>query len=446
MDEPQRLDTQVLATKLLAPRAPRALIGRSRLDALLRLGLEKQLTLIAAPAGFGKTTLLATWLASLSEKQKANDQGQNESTESELLPFTFYLLPSPVRVAWVSLDAGDNNPHRFWLHVFTAIERGLPGAAQAALAMLGGGAPQITDALTSLINALATEEAPCILVLDDYHVIVEPQIHTALAFLLDHQPPQLRLFIATRAMPPLPLARLRASAAIQELREEQLRCTAEEAMAFLTDVMGIQLPNATLASIAARTEGWLVGLQLIGLWLQQRSDTDRILEELRGSHRYILDYVTEQVLDQQHAPMRRFLLCTSILEQFSADLCDAVLGIEPNVVIPEAGVVPLASDLHPAASSQEMLETLERANLFVVALDGQRRWYRYHALFAEALRYHLEQEDAALAPTLHVRASRWYAAQGRRYEAMQHALLSRDWEWARRSCPGCDELLILTAW
>lgn len=392
MDEPQPLEDLVLATKLLVPRVPRALVARPRLHALLRQGLARQLTVVAAPAGFGKTTLLA----SLVESSRQPDSS---------------FITHPSSFAWVSLDQADNNPTRFWRHVFAALERQLPGVAGAALAAIARDAPP-SDALAALINALAALEGRCALVLDDYHLISAPQIHAALGFLLDHQPPQLHLIIATRATPPLPLARLRASAAVCELGEAQLRCTADEATAFLRDVMGLQLPAGTLSTIAERTEGWLVGLQLIGLWLQQRADTDQLLDELRGSHRYILDYVTEQVLDQQPAAVRRFLLHTALLDQLSAELCAAVVG---NLTLPGA---------------QELLETLEQRSLFVVALDGQRRWYRYHALFAEALRHRLAQDDAALVPLLHGRASRWYAARDRRYEAIQHALLAQEWAWA----------------
>jgi LuxR family maltose regulon positive regulatory protein len=409
MNEPPGLENQVLATKLMVPRMPRALVERPRLDALLDLGCaKKSLTLVSAPAGFGKTTMLAHWV-----QRQAAPFGEKAATMDG--PPTTQALHSDVVVAWVSLDPGDNNPRRFWLHLFSALERQLPGHVQSALPLLDHNPDFPINALTVVINALAAQNARCILVLDDYHVISEPQIQAALAFLIEHQPPQLHLIIATRTTPQLPLARLRANAAIQELREEHLRCTSDEATAFFTEVMGIQLAPATLKTIAERTEGWLVGLQLIGIWLQQHVDTERILTELRGSHRYILDYVTEQVLDQQTAPVRRFLLCTSILDQLSADLC--------------AAVIDQTIDENESPSPQEMLELLERANVFVVALDGQRQWYRYHALFAEALRYRLEQEDSNLAQTLHWRASRWYAERDQGYEAIQHALLSRNWDW-----------------
>lgn len=384
----------LLATKLLTPRPVRASIGRPRLEGLLDEGLAKRLTLVAAPAGFGKTTLLAAWAAS--------------------------LPPTGPAVAWVSLDTDDNDPLRFWAHVLTALERQLPGSARQALARLQSAeGPPLREALTLTINALAESERACALILDDYHMVAEPSIHAALGFLLEGLPRQLHVTLATRGAPPLPLAKLRASAAIQELDAAALRCTADEAAAFLGDVMGLRLAPELLATVVARTEGWLVGLQLIGLWLQ-RGGSAGALAGLGGSQRSIRDYFSEQVLAQRPEPLRRFLLATSILDELCADLCAAVLD-EP--------AAPVAQG-RPHQGVQELLETIERENLFVVALDGEGLWYRYHALFAEAMRFQLERADPEVAPTLHLRASRWYAASGRPYEAMRHALQARAWAWA----------------
>ncbi len=372
----------LVATKFFVPAPSHALISRPRLTDLLNEGFIHKLTLISAPAGFGKTTLVASWVRSL-----PRDQAQ---------------------VAWVSLDSRDNDPVRFWMAVLTALEQRAPGHFHQALALLHAQpTPALEYVLSTLINILIETETPWVLLLDDYHVISEPAIHAQLSYLLEYQPPSMHLLLLSRSDPPLSLPRLRARGQILEVHTEQLRTTLEETAAFLADVMGIELPAAVLKELAARTEGWLIGLQLVGLSLRRSADPAAMLEEVRGSQRYILDYLVEEVLQQQPASVQRFMLRTSILEQLCAPLCDAVTG-EPN--------------------SQQILEELERANVFVVPLDGRRQWYRYHALIAEALRYRLEQQHADEVDGLHVRASTWYVEQGNTFEAVQHALLAHTWQ------------------
>ncbi len=248
--------------------------------------------------------------------------------------------------------------------------------------------PPLKFLLTQLINLLAALTRHLVLILDDYHLITEEQVHTTLASLVERQLPPLHLILATRADPPLPLPLLRARQQVWEIRTEQLRCTQEETRAFFQHVVGLQLPDQMLQEVSARTEGWLVGLQLFGLSLPEQVDPLTLLQQVSGEHSYILDYLTEVVLQKQPPEVQRFLLCTSILQRLSASLCDAVME---------------------QTNSQAMLEYLERANLFVVSLDDKRQWYRYHALFAQALSYQLEQSYANLVPILHYRASRGMA-------------------------------------
>lgn len=371
----------LVATKFLVPTPAHALIARPRLTALLNQGSKQKLTLVSAPAGFGKTTLVSTWVRSLPE-----DQAQ---------------------VAWVSLDGGDNDPVRFWTVVLNALDQCASGRFHHALALLHASpAPALEYILTMLINRLSQTTTPWVLLLDDYHMISDPAVHAQLSFLLERQPPPLHLILLSRSDPPLNLARLRARGQILEVRTEQLRCTQEETRAFLAEVMKIDPPEAVLQEITARTEGWLAGLQLVGHLLQRSADPAEMLEEVRGSQRYILDYLIEEVLEQQSAPVQTFLLRTSILENLCAPLCDAVTG---------------------QTDSQQLLEELERANVFVVPLDGHRHWYRYHTLFAEALRSRLELQQTDEIDRLHARASAWYAEQGNIHEAVQHALEAHAW-------------------
>ena len=384
MDESPLFHDQLLATKFFIPSSSHALIPRPRLIELLNTSLECPLTLVSAPAGFGKTTLLSTWVQS--------------------------LPPERPRIAWVSLDEGDNEPVLFWMYVLTALGSQQPGLCMQLVTYLQTQqAPPLRSVLQTLINRLAEQSEQFLLILDDYHLVTEQAVHTSLTYLVEHLPPQLHLILATRADPPLPISLLRARGHLLEVRTDQLRCNPDEVMAFLKKSARIQLSQDMVEEVATRTEGWLVGLQLLGLSLQGHADPGDLLEEVSGSQRYIFDYLIEEVFQSQSASVQTFLLYTSILKRLSAPLCDAILQ---------------------QSGSQQMLEQLERANLFVVSLDTQRRWYRYHALFTEALRHRLEQTQPAFVPILHHRASQWYAQHGRLNEAISHAITAQEWQWA----------------
>ncbi len=369
-----------LSTKLHVPRPRAQLVQRSHLVRRLQQGVEGALTLVSAPAGFGKTTLLAQWLAE-----------------------------SGMPVAWLSLEPEDNEPTRFLSYVIAALQTLDPHLGTTALALLQTPQPApLETVLIMLTNDLTSrEEGNFVLVLDDYHVIEAEPIHRAIAFLLEHLPPQMHLMLATRADPPLPLAGLRARGHLTEVRAAELRFTTEEASTFLHTVMGLSLPPQVIDALESRTEGWIAGLQLAALSLQDRADVSSFLAAFSGSHRFVLDYLSEEVLSRQPAQVQSFLLSTSILERLTGPLCDAVREQE---------------------GSQAMLERLERANLFVVSLDDERRWYRYHQLFAEVLRSHLQRGEPALVPELHRRASVWYEQHALVVEAVQHASASADVE------------------
>jgi LuxR family maltose regulon positive regulatory protein len=344
--------------------------------------MESALTLISAPAGFGKTTLLAQWLAE-----------------------------SGTPVAWLSLDPDDNEPIRFFSYVLAALQTLRPQLGTTARALLQT-SPGVTleRVLALLINDILERVTdPFALVLDDYHVIETETIHRGVGFLLEHLPPPMHLVIATRADPPLPLIRLRARGQLIEVRATDLRFDLDEARLFLQAVMRLNLPPEALVALEQRTEGWIAGLQLAALSLQGRSDVAAFLHAFTGSHRFILDYLTEEVFSRQPHEVRSFLLATSILERLSGPLCDAVTGQQ---------------------GGQSRLAALEQAKLFVVALDDEQRWYRYHHLFAEVLRTRLQQNDPSLVPHLHSRASHWYEQQGLFAEAVQRAFAAADIEHA----------------
>jgi LuxR family transcriptional regulator, maltose regulon positive regulatory protein len=384
MNESTLLQDQLLATKLLIPSQTHTLIPRPRLNAQLSLSLQHQLTLVSAPAGFGKTTLLASWVQSLP-------------------------LGHP-HVVWVSLDEGDNDTLRFWKYALTALNNCLPVLFTPLLTFFKKGQSlSIHTFLTALINTLVEQAEQFLLVLDDYEMITDPAVHKSLSFLLENLPSQLRLIMVTRRDPPLSLSRLRAGDHVLEVRTENFRCTSEEALAFFTQSMGITLTSKESQEVEIRTEGWIAGLQLLALSMRGRPDPIAILHELHGSQRYILDYLTDEVLRQQPTVLQNFLLRTSILEHLCAPLCDCVME---------------------QSGSQQVLEQLEHANLFVESLDERRQWYRYHALFAEALRYRLEQMEGEAVSTLHLRASQWYAKQRDLYEAVRHSIGAHDWQRA----------------
>jgi LuxR family maltose regulon positive regulatory protein len=385
----------LLATKLHVPRPQPGFVPRPRLAGRLGEGLAR-LVLVCAPAGFGKTAVLAGWARS----------GNH-------------------RVAWLSLDAGDNDPVRFWRHEVAALDRAHPGIGERAGPLLGPPAPSSFDGLvTAVINELAAEpgEDEVLLVLDDYHLIDSQPVHASLMFLLEHLPPGLRVVLASRSDPPLPLARLRASGQLAELRADELRFTADEAASLLREAAGADLPSAAMAALAARTEGWAAGLQLAALSLRGQADPAGFVAAFSGSHRYVLDYLAGEVLEGQSEQVREFLLETSVLERLAGGLCDAVTG---------------------RVDSQAMLEAIEQAGLFLVPLDEVRGWWRYHHLFADLLRTRLQQERPGRALELHRTAAAWYDEHGLADDAVRHALDSGDAVWAARLIERHADALIL---
>jgi LuxR family maltose regulon positive regulatory protein len=396
------MSTPLLRTKLHMPSVRPGLVLRPRLIERLNAGLQHKLTLISTPAGFGKTTLLSEWIQD--------------------------RLTSPLHVAWVSLDEGDNDPTRFWSYFIAALQAAQAEVGEAALPMLQSSQqPPIEAILTILINEMIERPGAFVLVLDDYHLIEVQPIHNTLAFFLDHLPQSMHLVIAGRADPPLPLARLRGRDQLTELREADLRFTPDEAAAFLSQVMGLKLSAEDVAALAARTEGWVTGLQMAALSMQRREDVAGFIAAFTGSHRYILDYLVEEVLYQQPEDVQTFLLQTAILDRLTGPLCDAV-------------TLARSRDLHPGqagpGNSQEMLERLEANNLFIMPLDEDRRWYRYHHLFADLLRNQLGRIQPGLLPTLHRRASDWYEGNGLPAEAVGHALAAGDVERVARLVEG----------
>ena len=378
----------LLATKLHVPRPRPDLVPRPRLAERLDEGLARGLMLVCAPAGYGKTVLLADWAR----------RGQQP-------------------VAWLSLDVGDNDPARFWRHCVAALDQGRPGLAGRVAPLLGPPAPASYEGLvTALINELAAEPdaGQALLVLDDYHLIDSETVHTSLGFLLEHRPPGLRLVLASRSDPPLALARLRGRGRLAELRAADLRFTADESAALLRQTAagpGAALPDTAVAALAARTEGWAAGLQLAALSLLGQPDAAGFVAEFTGSHRFVLDFLTEEVLEHQSERVRTFLLETSVLERLSGPLCDAVTG---------------------RPGGQELLEQVERAGLFLMPLDEVRGWWRYHHLFADLLRVRLQEEQPGLAARLHRNAAAWYAECGLADDAIRHAVAAGEMTWAAR--------------
>lgn len=382
----------VLATKLYIPPLRARTVRRPRLMARLEEGLElgHRLTLISAPAGFGKTTLVAGWMHSRGS-----------------------TLPA-VALTWLSLDENDNDPARFFTYFVAALQKVDPAIGQGAQVMA-------SDALLpSLVNDVAATPQPFVLVLDDYHLIQAPPIHQAMSFLLEHQPPQMLLVIATREDPPLPLSRLRARAQMTDIRQRDLQFNQEEAADFLQATMALELSATDVAILQRRTEGWIAGLQLAALSMQQIDDSQRgqFVADLDGSQRYILDYLVDEVFTRQVPSVQDFMLKTSILDRLTASLCDAVTG---------------------RSDSQQVLLALEQANLFIVRLDESRQWYRYHHLFQDLLRTQRVGLDTV---ALHLRAACWYERKGLLDEAMDHALAAGDWDEAERMMGGAAALVM----
>jgi LuxR family maltose regulon positive regulatory protein len=373
----------LLETKLHVPRWRRSLVARPRLSERLSRGAESALTLVSAPAGFGKTTLLTEWLAS------APADGRS--------------------VAWLSLDQRDNDPALFWTYLVAALKTAAPGIGAGALSLLQPPEPPSEAGLVTLLNDLDAISNDVVLVLDDYHVIDARDVQDGMAFLLEHLPPQIHLVIASRTDPALPLARLRGRGELAEIRAADLRFTPGEAAAYLNGVMGLMLTAADVAALEGRTEGWIAALQLAALSIQGREDVTAFIDGFAGDDRYIVDFLAEEVLQRQPEHVQHFLLQTSILDRLSGPLCDAVTG-------QDGGKAKLAA--------------LERGNLFLVPLDDRRRWYRYHQLFADVLHARLLDEQSDDVPDLHRRASAWHEQNDEPSEAIRHALAAQDFERA----------------
>jgi len=396
------MDVALLATKLYIPPVRQHLVSRPRLVERLNDGLHRKLTLVSAPAGFGKTTLLSEWIHAAAEQDGR-----------------------PLQIAWLSLDEGDDDPARFWSY-FVAAMRTIPildetGVGRTLLARLQApafgraGALSMQALLTGLINEIASACAEpastdsslgIALVLDDYHTIGSQPIHDGVGFLVEHMPPQMHLVIATRSDPPLPIPRLRARDELTELRQADLSFSLEEATEFLQRVTGQNLRADDVASLASSTEGWIAGLQMATKAVERRDDFGGFVQALTGSDRHILDYLVEEVLQRQTGAVYAFLLQTCVLNRMTGSLCDSVTGSE--------GV------------GGATLEQLERANLFIVPLDNERRWYRYHRLFSDLLRKRLHETQSDLVPLLHQRASEWYEQNEDTASAIRHALAAGD--------------------
>ncbi len=434
----------LLTTKLYAPRPRANFVSRPRLITRLNQTLAQQtpsVTLVSAPTGYGKSTLIGEWL-----HQLRDEGGGLKDEKKNLHPSREAFILHPLNAAWLSLDQADNEPVRFWSYCIAALQAVQPDLGQASLALLHSTQlPSLENVLATLINEVAVISADFVLVLDDYHLIETSTIHQTLSFLLDNLPPSLHLIILSRTDPPLPLAHLRARGQLLELRVADLRFTPDEATAFLNQVMGLNLSTAEVSILKDRTEGWVAGLQLAALSLQGR-DTQEVrdlIATFRGSHRFVLDYLVEAVLQHQPEDIQNFLLQTSILDRLCGPLCDAVLGrgAEGHAAsgAPKGGGRG-DKNLSPApplpgspALGLEVLEYLERANLFIIPLDDERRWYRYHHLFADLLRSLLQRRvEGRHVTTLHRRAADWYEQHGLVAEAMSHALATADVERTTR--------------
>ena len=381
--------TSILVTKLFVPPTRAKLVHRPGLIERLNNGLNRRLTLLSAPAGFGKTTLVSHWVENLHKDNAIDDQH--------------------IRVAWFSLDQDDNDPVRFLTYLIAALNQSKDiktDFGQGALSMLQSPQPPPPNTvLISLINELAAVPEKIVFVLDDYHLIESEQIHQALVFLLENLPPQLHIVIATRQDPHLPLGRLRARGQLTELRAADLRFTSTEAADFLNMVMGLDLSFSQVAELERRTEGWITGLQLAAISMQGRDDVQGFIRSFSGTNRLVLDFLIEEVLGGLESDIQDFLLQTSILKRLYGPLCDALTGWD---------------------NSQAVLEELDQANLFIVPLDEERCWYRYHHLFANLLRQRLVSHHGGSLKELHGKASKWYEENGGLSEAVHHALAGED--------------------
>jgi LuxR family maltose regulon positive regulatory protein len=371
-------DTLVLETKLTRPPVRPEHVRRQRLLATLPVGDMRKLTLVAAPPGFGKSTLLAEWASA----------------------------PETSPVAWLSLDESDNDPVRFFTYVAAALQRIEPDLGTRAMAALRTpGADLLGLVLPQFLNELADLDREVVLVIEDYHVVTNPEVHRAVAYLVERSPATLRLVLSTRQDPPLPLGRLRARGELAELRAADLRFDVDEAAEFLVRGLGLELSAVDVARLQARTEGWPAAMYLAALSLRGRPDVSTLIQAFAGDDRYVVDYLTTEVLARQAPELRSFLLRTSILARFSGPLCDAVAERD---------------------DSTERLAELERSNMLLVPLDTRREWYRYHHLFGDLLRHELEATEREVLPSLHRRASTWYREAGLVVDAAGHAIAGGD--------------------
>ena len=375
--------TSLVQTKLYVPRLRRSLVARPRLSGRLSRGSDARLTLISAPAGFGKTTLLTAWLAAIATENRSG--------------------------AWLSLDESDRQPATFWTYVITALQAAVPGIGADALPLLQSAQPPIETVLAAVLNELAATPNDVDLVLDDYHMVDGPDLRDGMTFLLEHLPPHVHLVISSRVDPLLPLARLRARGELVEVRAADLRFTPDEVATYLNDVIGLDLTPDDIVTLEGRTEGWIAALQLAAISMQGRTDIGGFIAGFAGDDRYIVDYLVEEVLARQTEQVRTFLLRTCLLDRLNGPLCDAVTG-EPG--------------------GRAALEALDRANLFLVPLDDSRHWYRYHHLFADMLQAHLTDERPDEVTDLHRRASQWYDHNGQPSPAIRHAVAAGDIERA----------------
>ena len=377
------MSSPLLATKLHLPLIRARHVKRDRLVALLNQAMKSPLILISAPAGFGKTTLLSEW-----------------------------LCQAKVPISWLSLDESDNDPKRFWTYVIAALQRTHPEIGESTLAILHSTeSVSFETFLIPLINEISSLTDEIVLILDDYHVVTVHPIHEAIIFWLKHLPPQLHLAIASRVEPPLSLAQFRARGQLVELGSSDLRFTDAEAASFFNHTLKLPLSEEQVATMQRQTEGWIAELQLAALSMRDADDLAAFVASFKGTQRYILDYLAEEVLEHQPKYLQTFLLRTSVLERICGSLGEAVVG-------------------EPASAGSEILEQLERRNLFVVPLDQERTWYRYHHLFQELLRHFLDRAEPGQAAEYHRRAAHWFYQNGWVTEALQHSVAAQDFDWA----------------
>ena len=405
------MNNVLLQTKLYVPSIRPNVISRPRLIAKLAGQSSQKFVLLSAPAGYGKTTFVTEWVAHLQKK---------------------------TAVCWLSLDKDDSVPRQFFSYL-AAVIKPLTAVHSLLAQYLQSTQPMpIKGLMTAFINDVTPVSTPFNVILDDYHTIDNPEIDEAITFLIDHMPPQMTLVITTREDPSLPLARYRVKGEMSELRADDLRFTPKEATQFLNQMMGLTLSEEEITALDTRTEGWIAGLQLAALSMQGRTDTARFIEAFTGSHRFVLDYLIEEVLQRQPEQMYQFLLQTSILNRLNGSLCDALMGFEASAVAKQK-------------SSRAILDALEKENLFTISLDDQRSWYRYHHLFADVLQSRLvEEESPSHISILHQKASQWYAQNGFQADAIRHSLASQDFEQAahliERAWRGMDRTLQSATW